>query len=174
MASNQPVHWASGRELLAPDFLCRTCLGGPVELNEPQNPTTNAIQKRAAVAVIAHDHEFLTILRSQTVRAPGQICFPGGGLEIGETIEEALVREMDEELGIKVTPTGHVWRSHSVRGVELNWWRAEIVNGEIIKPNPAEVESFQWMTAAQMLALPNLLDSNLEFFRAHERGDFEI
>ncbi len=29
---------------------------------------------------------------------PGDICFPGGGLEEGETTEEAAVREMREEL----------------------------------------------------------------------------
>ena len=68
-------------------------------------------------------------------------------------MQQALVREMIEELGIRVTPKGYVWQSRSIRGIELNWWRAEIVEGEIIKPNPAEVESFQWMTKEQMLEL---------------------
>ncbi len=143
-------------------------------VNQPQNPATNSALKRAAVAVIAREQRFLTILRSQTVRAPGKICFPGGGLESNETIEQALVREMQEELGIRVLPTGHVWQSLSNRGVELNWWRAEIVNGEVIKPNADEVETFQWMTVPEMLELPNLLDSNLEFFKAHQRGEFQI
>lgn len=95
-------------------------------------------------------------------------------MEAGETIEQALVREMQEELGIKVTPIGHVWRSRSMRGVELNWWRTEIVEGEFINPNAEEVETFQWMTTQEMLELPNLLDSNLEFFQALEQGRFSL
>lgn len=141
---------------------------------QTQDTIAGSEPKRAAVAVISRQDKFLTILRSQTVRAPGKICFPGGGLESGESIEQALVREMKEELGILVTPTGYIWQSHSVRGFELNWWRAEIVEGEIINPNPDEVQSFQWMTPAEMIELPNLLDSNLEFFQALGRGEFKI
>ena len=131
-------------------------------------------QKQAAVAIIRDGQSFLAIKRSATVRAPGMICFPGGGVEPGETIADALVREMQEELSIKVTPEKQVWQSHSVRGYELNWWHASIVEGELIRIEPREVESFQWMTAVEMLALPNLLDSNLEFFQALERGEFEL
>ena len=29
-------------------------------------------------------------------------CFPGGGVEEGESLEEALIREMKEELGVEV------------------------------------------------------------------------
>jgi hypothetical protein len=56
----------------------------------------------------------------------------------------------------------------------LNWYRAEIVQGETIVPSPDEVESFQWMTGQELLALPNLLDTNREFFEALDRGEFRI
>lgn len=35
---------------------------------------------------------------------PGMWCTPGGGVEFGETIEEALKREFVEEVGLKVVP----------------------------------------------------------------------
>jgi 8-oxo-dGTP diphosphatase len=141
---------------------------------ETQNPETVSVQKRAAVAVIQQQGKFLTIKRSQTVLSPGKVCFPGGKLETGESVAQALVREMQEELSILVNPIGHVWQSQSGRGSELNWWTAEIVEGEVIKPNPDEVNSFAWMTSTQMVGLPNLLDSNLAFFQALARGEFEL
>ena len=102
------------------------------------------------------------------------VCFPGGSVEAGETIKQALVREMQEELGIRVMPADQIWQCQSIRDCELNWVKAEIVEGEIITPNTAEVESFQWMTIATMLGLPNLLDSNQAFFEALKQGKFTI
>ena len=39
-------------------------------------------------------------VRSQKVKQPGEVCFPGGRVEPGETTAEAAVRETCEELGI--------------------------------------------------------------------------
>ena len=40
-------------------------------------------------------------VRSQLVKQPGEVCFPGGRAESGESAVEAAVRETCEELGIK-------------------------------------------------------------------------
>lgn len=40
-------------------------------------------------------------VRSQLVRQPGEVCFPGGRAEPGESVIEAAVRETCEELGIE-------------------------------------------------------------------------
>ena len=40
-------------------------------------------------------------VRSDNVKQPGEICFPGGRMEPGETPAEAAVRETCEELGLK-------------------------------------------------------------------------
>ncbi len=40
-------------------------------------------------------------VRSQLVKQPGEVCFPGGRAEAGESAVEAAVRETCEELGIE-------------------------------------------------------------------------
>ncbi|HEY5311848.1 MAG TPA: NUDIX domain-containing protein [Pirellulales bacterium] len=121
----------------------------------------SAAAKRGVVAVVRREGRFLVIRRSATVVAPLAYCFPGGGIEAGESEEAALVRELAEELDASVRPLRLVWRSTTPWGVELAWWLAELT-GEV-RPNPAEVASCHWHTAEEMAELPNLLESNRQF-----------
>ena len=57
----------------------------------------------AAAALIASDGQVLICQRPQGKQLAGLWEFPGGKVEPGETPEECLIRELDEELGIKVT-----------------------------------------------------------------------
>ena len=75
------------------------------------------------VAVVHHAGRYLLIQE----RKPGQPWYlPGGGLEVGETLLEAAVRETREEAGVAVKPTSllHVeqrwWARDGERGL---WWR---------------------------------------------------
>ncbi|MCK8058283.1 MULTISPECIES: CoA pyrophosphatase [unclassified Fusibacter] len=41
--------------------------------------------------------------RAHTLRSqPGEVCFPGGAVEVGESFSQAAVRETHEELGIPI------------------------------------------------------------------------
>ena len=40
-------------------------------------------------------------VRSQLVKQPGEVCFPGGRAEPGESVIDAAIRETCEELGIR-------------------------------------------------------------------------
>jgi len=69
-----------------------------VEIDAPQF-------RRACVLVpIVRDADGWSILfsrRSENLAAhSGQIAFPGGGVEVGESLEAAALREADEEVGI--------------------------------------------------------------------------
>ena len=57
-----------------------------------------------AAALINEDDEVLLAQRPAGKRLAGKWEFPGGKVEENESPEEALIRELHEELGIKVLP----------------------------------------------------------------------
>ena len=67
--------------------------------------------------------------RSESLRHhPGQWAFPGGRLEAGETLVEAALREMSEEVGVELAETNvlgclddFVTRSGFAPGCRLGW-----------------------------------------------------
>ncbi len=130
--------------------------------------------QRGAVAVVCRQGRLLVIRRSRFVRAPGAYCFPGGGIELGEDEPTALVRELNEELGVWVSPVRRLWESTTPWGVALAWWHAELAEDHQPVPNPAEVASVHWHTPAEMRGLAELLPSNLEFLDAWQRGEFRL
>lgn len=130
--------------------------------------------RRGAVAVIQREERFLVIKRSQHVAAPGKLCFPGGGIEADESESEAVVREIQEELGARIEPSHKVWENVTSWGVHLVWWQAKILAEEEPQPNPAEVESVHWFSPDEMLALEHLLESARHFLHALERGEIDL
>lgn len=126
------------------------------------------------MAVVVRKGRFLVIRRSAAVVAPGAYCFPGGGIEAGETEEQALVREFREELGATIVPVRRVWRSTTRWQVELAWWLGDLAIDGALEINPAEVDSVHWLAPDEMLALVELLDSNRDFLRALAEGEIVI
>lgn len=129
---------------------------------------------RGVVAVVLRGDKFLVIRRSQHVRAPGKYCFPGGSIEAGESEEQAVVREFAEELGASVMPLARLWSSLTITNVQLAWWQVSLDLELLLMPNPLEVESVHWLTRDEVLALPELLASNRDFYAAWDAGDFVI
>ena len=54
----------------------------------------------AVAAVLIHDDKVLLVCRGQEPNK-GRWGFPGGKIEVGETIEEAALRELEEETGVR-------------------------------------------------------------------------
>ena len=128
----------------------------------------------AVVSVIFDGERFLTIKRSQEVKAPGAIGFAGGGVEPDETQADAIVREMQEELGVEVTPVKRVWTCHTPRGVELNFWQVRFVGEQEIKLDPNEVEFYAWHTPQSLREQFNLISSAVPFLDAWEAGEVKL
>ena len=128
-----------------------------------------AIVREGVIAIIERSGRYLTITRSQSVIAPGKICFPGGGIEAGETPHQALIRECFEELGVSVEPILQLGISVTPWGVRLYWFSAKLSNEDAaFQPNPQEVSAVTWMTREEMFAHPDILEGNDSFFEKFE------
>lgn len=126
------------------------------------------------VILVVRDQRYLVIKRSQSVIAPGKLCFPGGGIEPGESPEEAVRREFREEIGIECTPIREIRQSVTPWNVHLRWWTAEIPETEILAPDPKEVETVFWLTVEEIIAHPETLQSNLQFLEMLTKSDTNI
>jgi 8-oxo-dGTP diphosphatase len=67
--------------------------------------------KTVVAAILHQDHRVLICQRSLAGSFPGKWEFPGGKLEPGETPQEGLQRELEEELGIDTHIGAEVWRT---------------------------------------------------------------
>ena len=142
--------------------------------NHVMNQVDRAKLRRGVVAVIVRCDRFLVIRRSQHIEAAGAYCFPGGGIEEGESEKAALFRELREELDVRIVPVRRIWRSVTSWHVALAWWTATIEDDAEITPYTPEVETYEWLTAKQMRALPALLQSNRHFLDALECDELSL
>ena len=147
---------------------------GAGEADHDMSQSESVNLRRGVVAVIVRSGRFLVIRRSRRIEAAGAYCFPGGGIEEGESEVDALCREICEELGVRVAPVRRIWRSVTSWRVALDWWSATIENNAAMVPYAPEVESYHWLTAAEMRDLPALLESNRHFLDALDRGEFSL
>lgn len=140
-----------------------------------QRPNSNVIgQKRGVIGVIARGDKFLVIRRSRTVTAPLKLCLPGGTIEPGETEPQTLVREMQEELAIDVTPVRCCCRSRTPWGTLLAWWVAKLDDDVTPVPNPEEVDEYFWMTLDEIKVVKGSLPSLPEFFESIQKGEIDV
>jgi 8-oxo-dGTP diphosphatase len=72
--------------------------------------------------------------------------FPGGKVELGETDAEALQRECEEELAVKVEVAGELWRTlHDYADLVVELVLLEAKMPENIQPEPLDAYRLAWV-----------------------------
>jgi len=137
-------------------------------------PSSSKKPRHGAVGVVVEDGKFLVIRRSLLVKAPGLLCFPGGAIEQGETPEQAVVRELEEELSLVSLSAKHLWHSRTSWGTLLEWLLVERHAESPPVPNPREVADVMWYEPASLLQQRDLLGSVPDFFAAWAHGHFAL
>jgi 8-oxo-dGTP diphosphatase len=99
-----------------------------------------------AVGVLIQGEEFLLTSRPEGKVYAGYWEFPGGKLEVGESVEQALRRELQEELGITIGPA-QLWKTQMVDYphalVQLHFCKVWDWQGEL---QMREAQSHAWQT----------------------------
>lgn len=103
-------------------------------------------------AVIEQDRRFLVARRLQGTHLAGCWEFPGGKVHDDETQEEALRREILEELNTSISNVRkifHTAHAYPERVVELHFYRAELSDW----PQPMLGQELRWITREEFGSL---------------------
>lgn len=126
-----------------------------------------------------HDHKILLLLRAKCSLSPNTWGVPGGKLEKGESPIEGLIREIQEELGLKATSTDlkhirTVYVQHPKSEYQLHLFRWELEEKPKITLNPQEHHDYIWQPIEKILDI-SLLEGQFEALKyAYEKKYFNI
>jgi 8-oxo-dGTP diphosphatase len=109
-----------------------------------------------ACALVDVDGRVLIAQRPQGKSLPGLWEFPGGKVEAGERPEEALIRELDEELGVQVSESclaPFVFASHAYDSFHLLMplWLCRRWSGVVTNRHHA---ALAWVRPAKLAEYP--------------------
>lgn len=108
------------------------------------------------------------------VRAPNMLCFAGGTIETGETPQQAIERELLEELHLQSEAIEHVWQSTTSWGTLLEWVLVERNPDSEPIANLNEVAEWMWLDGADLLGRRDLLPSVPAFFTAWANREIQL
>ena len=123
-----------------------------MQITEADKMASSAIQLISAVALIDSDGRVLLAERPEGKIFAGYWEFPGGKIETGETPEAALVRELDEELGVDtkdscLAPLGFVSHPNGTHHMVLLLYVCRKWSG---RPQPKEGGQLKWVAPARL------------------------
>ena len=107
-----------------------------------------------AVAVIRQNGRYLIGQRPENKPQGGYWEFAGGKLEPGESVQQALIRECLEELGIVVRPTALLLTTehqYPDRRVILYFWDTALIKGT---PKALAHQRLAWVTDDELEKYP--------------------
>ncbi|MCO1333675.1 8-oxo-dGTP diphosphatase MutT [Microbulbifer sp. OS29] len=104
----------------------------------------------AVGVVFRADGKILIARRPDHLHMGGRWEFPGGKVEVGETVQDALCRELLEEVAIEVQqlqPLLEVRHDYPDKTVLLDTWQVTQFSGEA---RGQEQQDIQWVSIAEL------------------------
>ncbi len=125
-----------------------------------------------AAAILNRKGEILIAQRRNEDMLGGLWEFPGGKQETGETIQECIVREIREELGVGIEISGFlvsVKHAYSHFTMDLHTYFARIRSG---RPRPLHCQDYRWVSLEKIRDLP-YSKADLKIIDALEQANHE-
>ncbi|RBY96497.1 NAD(+) diphosphatase [Blastococcus sp. TF02-8] len=112
-----------------------------------------------AVIMLVHDGADRVVLGRQAVWPPGRFSILAGFVEPGESAEAAVAREVEEEVGLRVTDIRYVasqpWPFP--QSLMLGFVARVDGDGQEIRVDPTEIEEARWFTRDELRTPDGLL-----------------
>lgn len=112
---------------------------------------TETTTKPGISAAIITDGDRVLMVRRRVKEGELSWQFPAGGIEPGETPEEAAVRETLEETGLKVEAGRLIGqRVHPKTGREMSYTACSVIDGEAHVADADELDAVAWVTLEEI------------------------
>jgi len=128
---------------------------------------------KVTAAIMTDNGKVLIAQRKPAARLALLWEFPGGKLEDGETPEQCLKRELDEEFEIEVEVGAHVGTSiwaYDFGAIELMAYKTQLISGEFKLRDHAQIT---WVSHQEIDAY-EFAPADLPFVEMIRRGEIEL
>ncbi len=146
---------------------CRSSHISPYDLSGASSVHTSlvgysgTVQRVSSYALLTEDAKILLCRLSPSISPRGEWTLPGGGIEFGEHPEDAVIREVFEETGLKIRLTALAevdsivfnvtdGRMHAIRFI----YRARIKGGKLTPEANGTTDNCAWFTWDEARCLP--------------------
>lgn len=118
----------------------------------------------AVAGILEYKDKILLTVREKEPGA-GKLDLPGGFIDFNESAEEALSRELKEELGIEIrkerwkylcsSPNTYPYRGINYHTIDLFY--TVPITSEKISPDKKEIRSYRWIARNELASVLNLM-----------------